>query len=118
MILMTEEIAKNNSNSHTEIIQDTTKYLKKDYFQPDAFVFSALEKSTYLFSLYYSKSVISPIKEDDSIESDAFLQQGDFIGLGNEMFEGSKPLTGDAYDILIKVLYKNAQKKSTTKGML
>ncbi len=118
MILMTEEIAKNNSNSHTEIIQDTTKYLKKDYFQPDAFVFSALEKSTYLFSLYYSKAVISPIKEDDSIESDAFLQQGDFIGLGNEMFEGSKPLTGEAYDILIKVWERSLKNTSIIEGML
>lgn len=115
---MTEEIAKNNSNSQIEITQDSTKYLKKDYFQPDAFIFSALEKSTYPFSLYYSKAVINPIKEEDSIENDAFLQQGNFIGLGNEMFEGSKPLTGEAYDVLIKVWERSLKDTSIIEGML
>lgn len=58
------------------------------------------------------------IEEEKPFENDVFLQQEDFIGLANDMFEGSKPLTGEAYDILIKVLYKNSQKKSTTKGIL
>ena len=42
----------------------------------------------------------------------------DFIGLGNEMFEGSKPLTGEAYDILIKVWERSLKNTSIIEGML
>ncbi len=58
------------------------------------------------------------IEETELLESDTFLQQGDFIGLANEMFEGSKPLTGEAYDILIKVWEKSLKNTSIIEGML
>ncbi len=58
------------------------------------------------------------IEKTEPLDNETFMQQEDSICLANEMFEGTKPLTGEAYDILIKVLYKNSQRKSTTKGML
>ena len=58
------------------------------------------------------------IEKTKPLENDAFLQQGDFIALANDMFEGTKPLTGEAYDILIKVWEKSLKDTSIIEGML
>ena len=110
MIDTQPEIHKNQ----LQVIRTSNITTKNLWFQSDACLFIAPD-ILYLFGSYNTERIVTIEEKEQFTENDAFLQQGDFIGLGNDMFEGAKPLTGEAYDILIKVLYKNSQKNQLQK---
>ena len=113
MIDIQPEIHKNQ----LQVIRTSNITTRNLWFQPDACLFIAPDV-LYLFGSYNTERIVTIEEKRQFTENDAFLQQGDFIGLGNDMFEGAKPLTGEAYDILIKVWEKSLKNTSIIEGML